>query len=148
MATDLLCGRMNVSQHDAGIDGDRVSNGIDLADPFIRVNDRTTALPDASGVAPPDMLVLPPCGTIGVPVSRQTARMAATSAAEPGRTTAWAEPWYFPSQSLTYGVIDAPSVRTFLSPTMAASLLMSPVIGLTRRMNGRPSPDAPGQPPW
>ncbi len=40
------------------------------------------------GICPPTSPVLPPCGTIGVPVSLASLRMAAISATEPGRSTA------------------------------------------------------------
>ena len=41
----------------------------------------------ACGVCPPTSPVLPPCGTIGVPVSFASLRMAETSAVVPGRST-------------------------------------------------------------
>ena len=39
------------------------------------------------GVCPPTSPVLPPCGTMGVPVSFASFRIAETSAVEPGRST-------------------------------------------------------------
>src|SRR3569833_3770267 len=59
---------------------------------FIRDRLSTTARPDPSGAAPPDKLVLPPCGTTGTPCSVQARTTAAVSAVEPGRTTARALP--------------------------------------------------------
>ena len=48
----------------------------------------TICFPLASGVAPPQRPVLPPCGTIAVCVSAHALTIAPTSAVEPGRTTA------------------------------------------------------------
>ena len=59
---------------------------------FRRVRLRTTSRPDGSGTPPTTSPVLPPCGTIGVPASAQARTTAATSSAEPGRTTASALP--------------------------------------------------------
>ena len=40
-----------------------------------------------NGTCPPTSPVLPPCGTIAVPVSFASFRIADTSATEPGRST-------------------------------------------------------------
>ena len=58
----------------------------------MRRNERTIAAPPASGVWPPTSPVLPPCGTIGTRAAAQAFTTAATSAVEPGRTTASARP--------------------------------------------------------
>ena len=51
---------------------------------FIRLSESTTAAPLASGVAPPDMPLLPPCGTTGMACSAHSLSSAATAAVEPG----------------------------------------------------------------
>ena len=60
---------------------------------FMRVRLSTTCVPLPSGVLPTDRPVLPPCGTIATPASAQARTTAATSAVEPGRTTARDLPW-------------------------------------------------------
>ncbi|MCY1542978.1 hypothetical protein D9M68_787610 [compost metagenome] len=57
-----------------------------------RAVDRTIAVPEASGVAPPHRPVLPPCGTNGTPCVAHSFTAAATSSVEPGRMTASAAP--------------------------------------------------------
>jgi len=52
----------------------------------------TIAPPAAGGVAAPDMPVLPPGGTMAVPVSAQTFTTAATCSVVVGRTTPGAAP--------------------------------------------------------
>jgi hypothetical protein len=59
---------------------------------FKRVRLSSTWVPLGSGTEPPTKPVLPPCGTIGVPFAAQALTTAATSAVEPGRTTANARP--------------------------------------------------------
>jgi hypothetical protein len=59
---------------------------------FMRASESTTQRPLSSGVAPPTMEVLPPCGTSGVPVWAQRRITAATSSVEPGRATAGLAP--------------------------------------------------------
>ena len=68
---------------------------------FMRVRLRTTWRPDASGVEPTTMPVLPPCGTMDVPAAAQARTTAATSSVEPGRTTARALPWARLRQSIS-----------------------------------------------
>ena len=60
----------------------------------------STASP-ASGTPPPTRPVLPPWGTTAKPALAQTARVAATSAVEPGRTTTGVAPWNRPVQSIS-----------------------------------------------
>ncbi len=50
------------------------------------------ASPLASGVAPPDMPLLPPCGTIGTPCAAHSLTSPATSAVEAGEASASARP--------------------------------------------------------
>jgi hypothetical protein len=59
---------------------------------FIRRSDRSSAAPLASGVAPPDMPLLPPCGTIGTPCRAQSFTSARLRAVEAGEASASARP--------------------------------------------------------
>ncbi len=58
----------------------------------IRPSDSTTWVPESSGTPPATRPVLPPCGTIATPAAWQAVTTAATSAVDPGRTTASARP--------------------------------------------------------
>jgi len=67
---------------------------------FMRCRLSTICVPDASGVDPTTMPVLPPCGTMLTPgVAAQALTMAATCSVELGRTTAKATPRARPRQS-------------------------------------------------
>ena len=59
---------------------------------FIRARLSTTWRGRASGVAPPTMEVLPPCGMMTSPCAAQSFTQADTSAVEAGRSTASASP--------------------------------------------------------
>lgn len=59
---------------------------------FIRRVLSNKAVPVASGVAPPTMPLLPPCGTIGVRVLAARLTIALSSAAFAGATMAMAAP--------------------------------------------------------
>ncbi|MNT47237.1 hypothetical protein D3C72_1839350 [compost metagenome] len=59
---------------------------------FMRPRFSTTCVPEVSGVDPTTRPVLPPCGTMAVPLAAQALTTAATSSVEPGRTTARALP--------------------------------------------------------
>ena len=59
---------------------------------FIRRSDRMIAVPVSSGVAPPAMPLLPPCGTIGTPWAAHSFTSAATSCVEAGEANASARP--------------------------------------------------------
>ena len=58
----------------------------------IRRSERMIAVPVSSGVAPPAMPLLPPCGTIGTPWLAQSFTSAATSAVDAGEASASARP--------------------------------------------------------
>ncbi len=51
---------------------------------FNRLRESTSASPLSSGVAPPTMPLLPPCGTIGTPCVAQSLTNAATSSVDAG----------------------------------------------------------------
>ena len=59
---------------------------------FMRVSAMTICRPLSSGVAPPTMEVLPPCGTMGTPAATQALTQAESSSVLPGRSTASAAP--------------------------------------------------------
>src|SRR5262245_35460777 len=93
---------------------------------FIRASEITT-LP-LCATAPPHSPVLPPWGTMAMPPATQARTTSATSAVEPGRTTASVSPWHSPRVSARYGVMASPSATQPRSPTMdlmraSASLL-------------------------
>ena len=114
---------------------------------FIRVSESTIARPELSGVAPPDMLVLPPCGTTGTPCRVQSRITAATSSVEPGLTTARAAPRYLPSQSLRKGAWSCAETRTCASPRSPASSTTRSSIFSLRREAGHPNPAARARSP-
>ena len=60
---------------------------------FSRARLSSTCVPLASGTPPPTSPVLPPWATMRTPAAAQARTTAATSAVEPGRTTASARPW-------------------------------------------------------
>ena len=62
-----------------------------------------TEFPEPSGVAPPDMPLFPPCGTIATPCLVHSLTSAATSAVDAGDAIASAEPEYRPRQSVSQG---------------------------------------------
>jgi len=59
---------------------------------FMRERLRIICEPSSLTAAPPTMLVLPPCGTIGTPRSAQRRTASATSAVVAGRSTAGVRP--------------------------------------------------------
>ena len=59
---------------------------------FMRVMLSTIWVPELSGTPPTTSPVLPPCGTMVVPIAAQALTTAATCAVSPGRTTARARP--------------------------------------------------------
>ena len=71
------------------------------------------------GVAPPIRPVLPPWGTMAMPLSKQSFTTLATSSVLAGRTTTAAEPTSEPRQSVTKGCLPWSSRIRPLSPTMA-----------------------------
>src|SRR5580698_8311894 len=83
-----------------------------------RLSDSTTSL--CSGIWPPTRPVLPPCGTIGVPVSLASLAIADTSATVVGRNTTGVWPWNMLRCSIRYGACMSGSVMANLSPTIAA----------------------------
>ena len=101
---------------------------------FMRASDSTSALPDASGVAAPDMPVLPPCGTIGTPCAAHQRTTIATSSAVSGCATATALPVQRLRQSVTNGAISAASVSRRPEKVWARdSIFIKGVRGLGRR---------------
>ena len=77
---------------------------------FMRASDSTSALPATSGVAAPDIPVLPPCGTIGTPCAAHQRTTVAASAVVSGCATAIARPVQRLRQSVTNGAMSAASV--------------------------------------
>ena len=59
---------------------------------FSRAKLSTNWLPSASGVAPPTIEVLPPCGTRGTRAAAHSRTTAASSTVSAGRTTAGVRP--------------------------------------------------------
>jgi len=59
---------------------------------FMRDRLKMICEPSSLTAAPPTMLVLPPCGTIGTPCSAQRRTASATSAVVAGRSTADVRP--------------------------------------------------------
>jgi hypothetical protein len=60
---------------------------------FMRERFTITCVPEASGVAPPHMLVLPPCGTMATRASASSATTRETSSVLAGFTTSADLPW-------------------------------------------------------
>ena len=71
------------------------------------------------GVAPPIRPVLPPWGTMAMPLSKQSFTTFETSSVFAGRTTTAAVPTVEPRQSVTNGCLPCSSRIRPLSPTMA-----------------------------
>ncbi len=76
---------------------------------FIRRSDSRIALPLLSGVAPPHMPLLPPCGTIAMRWRAHRATIAAVSSVEAGEAMASAAPVNLPRQSVSHGSIRSVS---------------------------------------
>ena len=81
------------------------------------------------GVAPPIRPVLPPWGTMAMPLSKQSFTTSDTSSVLAGRTTTAAVPLFVPRQSVTKGCLPCSSRIRPLSPTMARSA--SRTVGVT-----------------
>ena len=95
---------------------------------FMRERLSTTCVPEPSGVDPATSPVLPPCGTIETSATAQALTTAATSFAEPGRTTHNALPCERLRQSTSHA-LRSPASNRLASPTIprscATSLLMA-----------------------
>ena len=68
------------------------ASGSSLRTAFIRLSERSSVSPLSSGVAPPDMPLLPPCGTTGTPCREQSFISADSSAVDAGEAIARARP--------------------------------------------------------
>ena len=94
-----------------------------------RRSDSSTAAPLSSGVAPPHMPLLPPCGTIGTPWAAQIRTTSATSAVEPGETRARARPVKRPRQSVSQGSMRSGSVVRPRGPSRSARAVRTASVG-------------------
>ena len=114
-----LLGRgLHVGEHDARVDGDRAGDRVDLADrahPAERQHDLLARA--RRGRRRRRGRCCRPAARSRRPASWHAATTAATSAVEPGRTTARARPSCTPVQSTTYAATSASSVRTWSAPT-------------------------------
>ena len=79
-----------------------------------------STISSCSGICPPTRPVLPPCGTIAVPVSLASFNIAETSATDAGRNTTGVWPWNMLRISTRYGACRSGSVMANFSPTIAA----------------------------
>ena len=75
---------------------------------FMRAMLSTIWVPEPSGTPPTTSPVLPPCGTMVVPVCAQALTTAATCDVSPGRTTARARPCTRLRQSCSQALRSAP----------------------------------------
>src|SRR5471032_758000 len=95
----------------------------------MRPTERTMPVCVGHGVAPPIKPVLPACGTIAIPLSKQSFTTLDVSSTVAGRTTTAAVPMVEPRQSVTNGCLPWSSRIRPLSPTMARS--PSRTVGVT-----------------
>ena len=78
-------------------------------------------LPVVSGVAPPDMPLLPPWGTIGTSCAEHSATSADTSCVLDGEARPIALPVNLPRQSVSHGSTNSGSVVKPRGPSRSAT---------------------------
>ena len=90
----------------------------------MRVRRAVSAEAPGSGVAPPTLLVLPPCGMTESPYAAAVFMTRETSSVEAGRTTASASPCLRPLPSRAAAEMSAGSVMSPVSLTAERSTSM------------------------
>ena len=87
----------------------------------IRRSESNMLVPLSSGVAPPDMPLFPPCGTIGIRCAAHSVTNRASSSVEAGEARPTALPVYRPRQSVSQGSTSSGSQVNPRGPRMSAA---------------------------